>query len=255
MINLKNKQQVAKIAEVSKVLAEVLHELVNKVAPGVTTAELDDYARKRIEKLGGAPSFYGYRGYPASICASVDDAVIHGIPNAAPLRAGQIVGIDCGIVKDGYYSDAAVTVGVGDISSKVAHLLDDTAEALHNGIAAATASGKISDISKAVETVGLRCGYGIIEEYCGHGVGLAIHEEPSITNTSRQADNSQLRAGMVLAIEPMFCLGSPGIYVADDKWTVQTRDGTPAAHFEHTIAVTEHGPEILTACQTDTPRV
>ena len=245
MIIIKNQQQINQIAEASVVLATVLDEVCARVAPGVTTAQLNQYAHQRIHDLGAQPSFYGYKGYPAAICASVDNAVIHGIPNDRPLREGQIVGIDCGVRKNGYYSDSARTIPVGSVDPTMHALLRHTEEALRMGIAAARVDARLSDISAAIEHVGTRHGYGIVYDFCGHGVGVDIHEEPNILNVTVGAGRNRLQQGMVFAIEPMFCLHSPDIYVADDKWTVLTADGHPAAHFEHTIVVTADGPRIL----------
>ena len=246
MIQIKTAYQIKKIAQASDILSQVLQMLLAQAEEGVTPIELDMLARKEIQALGARPSFLGYRGFPAAICVSVDDVVIHGIPSALPLRAGQVVGIDCGVRYGAYYSDAARTVVVGQTDSARVRFVAATEHALHAGIAALSYGNRISDYSRAVHGVARQHNLGIIKEYCGHGVGLAIHEEPSIPNYVSAGAQQRLAPGMVLAVEPMFTLGSPQVYVADDDWSVTMRDGSIAAHCEHTVLITEGAPQALT---------
>lgn len=216
------------------------------VEPGISTARLDAQARSRIAELGGRPSFLGYMDFPAALCTSIDAEVIHGIPSEQPLKEGQIVGIDCGIELDGYYSDSAVTVPVGRVSNEVDRLLKITKESLQLGIEQARVGNRISDISRAIFRHNKQEGYGIVRPYCGHGVGLAIHEDPQVPNYVGNGPNPRLKPGMVIAIEPMINLGGDEVKVLDDDWTVVTRDGSLSAHFEHTVAILDDNTEVLT---------
>lgn len=246
MIRIKTKEQLDGIRKACRLLSEVLVELSADVRAGVTTLELDERARLLIESQGGRPAFLGFGGFPGSLCTSVNEAVIHGIPDERPLVEGDIISIDCGIILDGYISDSAVTVPVGSIEKEVERLLDVTRESLYLGIDAARVGGRVADISKAVYKHTHGQGYGVVREYCGHGVGLELHEDPQVPNYPSRGPNPRLKPGMVIAIEPMITLGRGDIEVLDDDWTVVTGDGSPAAHFEHTVAITEAGPEILT---------
>jgi methionyl aminopeptidase len=246
VIRLKTKEQIEGIRRSGKLLVDVLRELIPRVKEGVSPQDLDDTARARIEAAGGRPSFLGYHGFPAALCTSVDEEVIHGIPDKTPLRNGQVVGVDCGIVLGGYYSDAAVSVPVGTISPKVERLLRVTKESLYKGVEAARVGNRINDISRAIEEHVSREGYGIVRPYCGHGVGLAIHEDPQVPNYVGPGPNPRLKPGMVLAIEPMVNLGDDDVEVLDDDWTVVTADGSVSAHYEFTVVVLSDGPEILT---------
>ncbi len=255
MINIKSSAQIEGIAQAGNILAQTLETVCAQVTPGITTQELDRIAYTTISALGGKPSFLGYRGYPATLCASVNETVIHGIPNAEPLPEGAIVGIDCGARYQGYWSDAARTVAVGSVTPVLDDLIAHTEEALQAGIAAALAGNHISDISRAIFAVAQRYQYAVVREYCGHGVGIALHEEPNVPNYVARGFDPRLRSGMVLAIEPMFCLGGEAIYVAQDGWAVVSRDHAPAAHWEHTVAITDSGPRILTVQLTVQPSV
>lgn len=229
-----------------RIVAEVLALVEEELAPGVSTARLDRIAEQHIRKSGAVPSFKGYHGFPASICISVDSEVVHGIPGERTIRDGQVVSIDAGAIYQGWHGDAARTFIVGDHDLKVRELVDTTRLALMAGIGAAVPGARIGDISAAVEDVALPCGYGIVRQYVGHGIGTAMHEEPQVPNFRTGSKGWQLLPGICLAIEPMFTLGSADVETRPDGWTVVTRDGSLAAHFEHTIAVTERGPEILT---------
>jgi methionyl aminopeptidase len=219
------------------------------VAPGVSTAELDAIAAREIREAGAAPSFLGYHGFPATICACINDEIVHGIPRAARrLRAGDVVSIDCGAVVAGWHADAALTVPVGAVTAELGRLIATCELALWHGLAAARPGARLGDISHAVERyaqAGRR--YGIVEDYVGHGIGSEMHMDPPVPNQGRPGRGPVLAEGMALAIEPLLVLGSPGTRLLDDGWTVVTEDGSPAAHFEHTVAITSGGPWVLTA--------
>jgi methionyl aminopeptidase len=246
VIRLKNPSQLEGIRESCRLLSTLFDYLVPLVAEGVTTGELDETARRFIESRGGRPAFLGYEGYPASLCVSVNEEVIHGIPGKRRLREGDIVGLDCGIDLGGHFSDAAVTLPVGRISDQAERLLRVTRECLDRAIAAVRAGGRVHDISRAVFGHAVANGFGIVRQYCGHGVGFATHEEPQIPNYVSPGPNPRIVPGMVLAIEPMINLGTGDVRVLDDDWTVVTLDGKISAHFEHTVAVLAEGVEVLT---------
>ena len=246
MIRLKTAEEITAIREASRLLVTVLEELERLVQPGITTLDLDQYAYKRITELDARPAFLGYMDFPASLCTSVDSAVIHGIPDKRKLRSGQVVSIDCGVKYRGFYSDAAITVPVGEISAEIRKLLQITQQSLMLGIEQAKAGNRIHDISRAVYRHTRSEGYGVVRPYCGHGVGLDIHEEPQVPNYVGRGPNPRLKSGMVLAIEPMINLGSDDVRVLSDDWTVVTADGSVSAHFEHTVAILDGKTEILT---------
>jgi methionyl aminopeptidase len=248
-IEIKTPEQVTMMREAGLVVARTLGTLAAAVRPDVTTAELDALAEREIRAAGATPSFKGYHGYPATICTSVNDEIVHGIPSPARrLREGDIISIDCGAIVGGWHGDAAVTVGVGAITAEHARLLDACEAALWRGLAQARAGGRLGDISRAVETSIRRAGhYGVVEEYTGHGIGTAMHMDPPVPNYGQAGRGPRLRAGMALAIEPMVTLGSQQTVLLDDGWTVITADGSRAAHFEHTVAITATGPWVLTA--------
>ncbi len=237
----------------NRLVAQVLRELREAVRPGVTTAVLDELAEKRIRGEGGEPAFKGYHGYPATICASVNDQVIHGIPSARALVDGDILSIDVGVVMDGFYGDAAITVPVGAISDRAAELLRITEESLYKGIEQARIGGRVSDIGHAVQRHVEAHGFSVVREFVGHGIGSAMHEEPQIPNYGDPGRGPRLAEGMVLAIEPMINIGKPAVKILDDGWTAVTRDGSLSAHFEHTVSVTASGPVILTTLNGDAP--
>jgi methionyl aminopeptidase len=245
MITIRSQEELRKLEEASRIVLETLDLVEKAVVPGVTTDELDRIAEAEIRRQGARPAFVGYRGYPKTLCTSINDEVVHGIPGKRTLREGDIVGVDCGAVVAGYYGDAARTLPVGRIDPERAKLLRVTREALMAGIAAARPGGHVSDIGDAVERVALVHGYGVVRDFVGHGVGTALHEEPQIPNYGPAGKGSVLRAGMVLAIEPMFNLGRAEVSVDKDGWTVRTRDKSVSAHFEHTIALEPQGAVIM----------
>lgn len=247
MLRLKNEEQMHGIRESCRLLSQLFTELKPLVREGVTTRDLDEVARNFIVKAGGRPAFLGYNGYPASLCTSVNEEVIHGIPGSRRLKSGDIVGLDCGIDLGGYFSDAAITVPVGYISTETETLLRTTRECLEKAIEAIRVGGRIHDISRAVYGHARSRGYGVVRQWCGHGVGFSPHEDPQVPNYVGPGPNPRIVPGMVLAIEPMINLGSDDVEVLEDEWTVVTGDGKYSAHFEHTVAIGPEGPEVLTA--------
>ncbi len=245
MITIRSHEELVKLEEASRVVLETLDVVEKAVSPGVTTGELDRIAEAEIRRRGARPAFVGYRGYPKTLCTSVNDEVVHGIPGKRRLQEGDVVGVDCGAVVAGYFGDAARTIPVGRVSTEVSKLLETTRRALFQGIAAARPGGRVSDIGAAVEAVALAHGYGVVRDFVGHGVGTALHEEPQIPNYGPAGRGSLLKAGMVLAIEPMFNVGRAEVSVDPDGWTVRTRDRSVSAHFEYTIAIEPGGAVIL----------
>ena len=245
MITIRSEEELLKLEEASRIVLETLDAVEKRVAPGVTTEVLDRIAADEIGRRGARPAFVGYRGYPKTLCTSVNDEVVHGIPGRRALKEGDVVGIDCGAVVDGYYGDAARTVPVGRVGAAKARLLEVTRQALAAGIAAARPGGRVSDIGAAIEAVALAHGYGVVRDFVGHGVGTALHEEPQIPNYGPAGRGSVLKAGMVLAIEPMFNLGRAEVTVDPDGWTVRTRDRSVSAHFEYTVAIQNGGAVVL----------
>jgi methionyl aminopeptidase len=248
-IEVKSPAQIAVMREAGLVVAGALDAAVAAVRPGVSTADLDAIASAYIREAGATPSFKGYHGYPATICTSVNEQVVHGIPSPeAVLRAGDVISIDCGAIVSGWHGDAAVTVGVGELSAELTALLADCEDALWEGLARAVAGGRLTDISAAVEAAALERGsYGIVEEYTGHGIGTAMHMDPPVPNYGKPGRGPALVEGMALAVEPMLVLGEAETDLLPDGWTVVTSDGSWAAHFEHTVAITADGPWVLTA--------
>jgi methionyl aminopeptidase len=248
-IQIKTPGQFAIMREAGLVVAHTLAAVAAAVQPGVSTAELDALAEREIRAAGATPSFLGYHGYPATICTSVNDEIVHGIPDPARhLNEGDIISIDCGAIVRGWHGDAAVTVGVGVISAEHAALVSACEAALWQGVAQARAGGRLGDISHAVQaSVEAAGSYGVVEEYTGHGIGTAMHMDPPVPNYGRPGRGLRLRAGLALAIEPMVMAGRPETVLLDDGWTVITADGSWAAHFEHTVAITADGPWVLTA--------
>ena len=248
-IEVKTREQLTMMRAAGLVVAGTLRTVAAAVRPGVSTAELDAIAEEEIRAAGATPSFKGYHGYPATICTSVNNEIVHGIPRQdRRLREGDIISIDCGAIVDGWHGDAAVTVGVGAISAAHARLLEVCETALWHGLAQARAGGRLGDISHAVqESIKDAGSYGVVEEYTGHGIGTAMHMHPPVPNYGRPGRGPRLVAGMALAIEPMVMLGGPDTVLLDDDWTVVTADGSWAAHFEHTVAITPAGPWVLTA--------
>jgi methionyl aminopeptidase len=245
MITIRSLEELIKLEEASRVVLETLDVVEKAVAPGVTTEDLDGIADAEIRRRGARPAFVGYRGYPKTLCTSINEEVVHGIPGKRSLKEGDIVGIDCGAVVEGYYGDAARTMPVGRISPERARLLEVTRKALEAGIAAARPGNRISDIGAAVEALAVAAGYGVVRDFVGHGVGTALHEEPQVPNYGPAGRGGALKSGMVIAIEPMFNLGRAEVSVDRDGWTVRTRDGSASAHFEFTVAIEPQGAVIL----------
>lgn len=246
MIVCRSQGEIDRMRAASALVARVLLELREAVAPGVTTADLDRLAEQRIREAGGVPAFKGYHGYPSTICSSVNEQVIHGIPSDRALASGDIVSLDLGAVLDGFYGDAAVTLPVGVIPPRAQELLRVTEESLYHGIAMVRAGARVSDIGHAVQTHVEAHGFSIVREFVGHGIGESLHEEPQIPNYGEAGRGPRLAEGMVLAIEPMVNLGQAGVRILEDGWTAVTRDGSLSAHFEHTVAVTATGADVLT---------
>ena len=232
----------------NRLVAEALRELARRVHPGTTTLELDRLAETYLRERGALPAFKGYRDYPFTLCASINEAVVHGFPSTRPLREGDILSLDMGAVVDGYYGDAAVTLPVGRISPQAERLLSVTRECLERAVRAAQPGGRLADISRAVQDHAEGNGFSVVRVFVGHGIGKALHEAPQIPNfvDAGQGRGPVLKPGMVLAIEPMVNAGGPDVRVLEDHWTAVTADGALSAHFEHTVAITESGPEILT---------
>jgi len=253
MVTRKSSAEIARMRRAGRIVAEVLDLIGAELAAGVSTAHLDELAEAHIRRSGATPSFKGYQGinprrpFPASVCISLDQEIVHGIPGERTIREGQIVSVDAGAILDGWHGDAARTFFVGEPPPAVHDLIAATEAAMLAGIAAAIPGNHIEDISAAVEDVALSYGFGIIRQFVGHGIGTAMHEEPQVPNYRTGRPGRKLETGLCLAIEPMFTLGHHEAFVAPDDWTVVTRDGSLAAHFEHTIAVTDAGPQILTS--------
>ncbi|OGF18310.1 MAG: type I methionyl aminopeptidase [Candidatus Eisenbacteria bacterium RBG_16_71_46] len=245
MVYLRDQGEIEKIRAAAKLVARTLEMLAREVKPGVTTADLDRLADAFIREHGGRPAFRGYRGFPASICASVNDEVVHGVPGRRVLREGDIVGVDVGVEMEGYYGDAARTLPVGAIAKTTAHLLDVTQEALMEGIRRAQAGRRVGDVSNAIQTCAERNGFSVVRALVGHGIGREMHEEPQVPNYGPPDRGPRLMAGQVLAIEPMLNMGGPEVVTQPDGWTVVTKDGGLSAHFEHTVVVGPNGPEVL----------
>ncbi len=249
-IELKSPEEIEKMGRASRIVAEVLQALRHQIKPGVTTEELDRFAEKFILERGGKPAFKGYQVrnkiYQHTLCVSVNEEVVHGIPGRRVLKEGDIAGLDVGVVVDGYYGDAAMTVPVGAVLDETRRLLQVTEEALHKGIAQAVVGKRISDISHAVQSHAEGANFSVVTEFVGHGIGRRLHEEPQVPNYGEPGKGPRLKPGMTLAIEPMVNMGRPETKLLADGWTAVTRDGSLSAHFEHTIVVTEAGPRILT---------
>jgi methionyl aminopeptidase len=238
--------EIAKLRRVNQLVAAILAELRAIAAPGITTEEIDRIAEARVREAGAEPAFKGYHGYPATICASANEQVVHGIPSSRPLSEGEILSIDMGAKLDGFFGDSAVTVPIGKVSAQASELLRVTEEALFHGIDAVKPGGRVSDIGAAVQQHVEAHGFSVVREFVGHGIGTSLHEEPQIANYGPGGRGPRLAEGMALAIEPMVNAGKAAVKVLADGWTAVTRDGSLSAHFEHTVAVTRDGPMILT---------
>jgi methionyl aminopeptidase len=246
VIVCKSPAEIERMRAANALVAGVLAELAGMVAPGVTTADLDAEAERLVRAGGAEPAFKGYRGYPCTLCASVNEQVVHGIPSARALDEGDIISLDMGVKLNGFYGDSAVTVPVGRVSDEAATLLRVTRESLDHGIAQVRLGGRISDIGHAIQQHVEAHGFSVVREFVGHGIGAALHEEPQIANYGEPGRGPRLAEGMVLAIEPMVNVGRPAVKVLGDGWTAVTKDGSLSAHFEHTVAVTKNGPLVLT---------
>ena len=246
MIVCKSPAEIEKMRAANQLVARILDELASLVRPGVSTADLDAAADARVRDAGAESAFKGYRGYPATLCASVNEQVVHGIPNSRPLASGDIISLDMGVKLNGYYGDSAITVPVGLVSDDVRKLLRVTEEALERGIAQVRIGGRISDIGHAIQAHVEANGFSVVREFVGHGIGASLHEEPQIANYGDPNRGPRMAEGMTFAIEPMVNMGKPAVRVLADGWTAVTRDGSLSAHFEHTVAVTKAGPDILT---------
>ncbi len=246
MITRKSPREIGYMREAGRIVAGAFAELAPLIAPGITTRELDAVAEKYIRQQGAKPAFKGLYGFPASICTSINDQVVHGIPGLRKLKKGDIISIDIGAEINGYFGDGAVTFPVGKPEDEVLELIRVTREALEAGIAQARAGKRLTDISHAVQTYVERHGFSVVRDYVGHGIGAKMHEDPQIPNFGPPGRGPRLEPGMTLALEPMVNMGGYEVMTLVDQWTVVTKDGKPSAHFEHTILITEDGPEILT---------
>ncbi|HXE75946.1 MAG TPA: type I methionyl aminopeptidase [Candidatus Xenobia bacterium] len=248
MIVCKSTPEIEKMRAAGRVVARVLDEVAHRVTPGITTLELEAVAEDVIAREGAVPAFKGYHGYPCVLCTSVNEEIVHGIPSERKVMRGDIVSIDVGVKLDGFYADSATTVALEPVSREVERLLQVTREALELGIAQAKAGNYLADISEAIQRHVEAAGFHVVREFVGHGIGTALHEEPQVPNyvSPGKGRGPKLAPGMVLAIEPMVTTGSPAVRMQSNRWTAQTTDGGYAAHFEHTVAVTENGPRVLT---------
>jgi methionyl aminopeptidase len=246
VIIIKTPEEIARMRVAGKMVAEILELLREKIVPGATTLDLDRLAEAECKKRKARPAFKGYGGFPFTICASPNEKVVHGFADDQPLKDGDILSIDFGVIYDGYYGDAAITAGVGRIDEEKKRLLKITRGSLDRGIQAAVVGGRLSDISHAIQSFVEKEGFSVVREFVGHGIGRQLHEAPQIPNFGPPGQGPRLKAGMTFAIEPMINAGKHAVTVLDDGWTAVTVDGRPSAHFEHTVAITEHGPEILT---------
>jgi methionyl aminopeptidase len=246
VIVCKSPAEIEKMRASAALVADVLGELATMVKPGVSTHDLDVVAERLVRDAGAEPAFKGYRGYPCTLCASVNEQVIHGIPSKHPLAEGDIVSLDMGVKLNGYYGDSAVTVPVGVVSAEAQTLLRVTQEALEKGIAQVRLGGRVSDIGHAIQQHVEAHGFSVVREFVGHGIGTALHEDPQIANYGNPGSGPRLAEGMTLAIEPMVNVGRPQVKTLSDGWTAVTKDGSLSAHFEHTVAVTKGGPLVLT---------
>ncbi len=249
MIILKTPEELELISRASQIVVECLRVLVRELKPGMTTLELDALTETCIRDLGGIPAFKGYRNYPMSLCASINEEVVHGIPSRRVLKDGDIIGLDVGAIVGGFYGDGAITVSVGEVQPPICQLIQVTRDALSKGIEQAVVGKRLSDISSAIQTHVEQHGFSVVRDFVGHGIGRQLHEEPQVPNYGKPGQGPRLKPGMALAIEPMVNMGGAGVKVLDDKWTAVTRDGSLSAHFEHTISIEPTGPpRVLTAC-------
>ncbi|MBI5197511.1 MAG: type I methionyl aminopeptidase [Nitrospirae bacterium] len=246
MIILKSPEEIEKIRAAGKMVAEVFEEVKTWIRPGITTLELDRMAETAIRKRGGTPAFKGYRGFPCTLCTSLNEEIVHGIPSIRKVLEGDILGVDMGVWLDGYYGDSAISFPIGKVSDEAKRLLQVAEESLYRGIEKSRVGNRLSDISYAIQSYVEDAGYSVVREFVGHGIGRDLHEEPQVPNYGTPGKGPRLKTGMVLAIEPMVNIGGPHTRVLADQWTAVTRDGSLSAHFEHTVAILEDGPRILT---------
>jgi methionyl aminopeptidase len=255
MIIYKTEAEIAAMKRSSQIVAKVLAGLKMMVKPGVTTKMLDAYAQARTEELGAVPAFKGYRGYPAALCTSINEEIIHGIPSSRVLKEGDIIGLDFGVLCDGFYGDAAMTVPVGEINLRAKELIGSAERAFYRGIDQMKKGNRISDISHAIQTYVEAQGFSVIRSFVGHGIGHSLHEEPQVPNFGLPGRGPKIREGLTLAIEPMIALGDWQEEILADGWTAVTRDGSLSAHFEHTVALTSRGVEILSLREEEEPQL
>lgn len=249
MIYLKTDEEIELLRAANQIVARTLAEVAKVIAPGVTTLKLDTIAEEYIRSQGAVPGFKGYGGFPGTLCVSVNENVVHGIPSNYALREGDIVSVDCGAVKDGYNGDSTYTFCVGEVDEEVKRLLRTTKESLYIGIKHAVEGNRIGDIGHAIQEYCEKRGYGVVREMCGHGVGRKLHEDPDVPNYGRKGTGPLIKNGMVIAIEPMINMGSKNIVIERDGWTTRTKDRKPSAHYEHTIAIHHGKPDILSSFQ------
>lgn len=249
MIYLKTDEEIELLRAANQIVARTLAEVAKVIAPGVTTLKLDTIAEEYIRSQGAVPGFKGYGGFPGTLCVSVNENVVHGIPSNYALREGDIVSVDCGAVKDGYNGDSTYTFCVGEVEEEVKRLLRTTKESLYIGIEHAVEGNRIGDIGHAIQEYCEKRGYGVVREMCGHGVGRKLHEDPDVPNYGRKGTGPLIKNGMVIAIEPMINMGSKNIVIERDGWTTRTKDRKPSAHYEHTIAIHHGKPDILSSFQ------
>ena len=253
MITIKSRREFAKMARAGAAVAEV-HRVVREAAgPGVSLLDLDELGAKVIAEHGCTPSFLGYLGYPRNLCLSPNDVIVHGIPGDYRLRDGDILSVDAGAIYEGFHGDAAFTMGIGDIAAEAQHLIDATEEAMWAGIRQVDKGKRLGDIGSVIHEIGTSHGYGVVEEYVGHGIGREMHEEPQVPNYGDPGKGLRLKTGMALCVEPMFNIGQRHTKVDDDGWTVRTDDGSLSAHWEHTVAITADGPQVFTAAEEPVP--
>jgi methionyl aminopeptidase len=245
-IIIKSDKEIAVMREAGKITAEILQIVGERAKPGITTMELNEITEKELKKRGAVSSFNGYRGFPANLCASINDEIVHGIPGDRVLKEGDIISLDFGVIYKGFQGDAAMTVPVGKVSPEATRLMEATRESLGKGIAASRAGATLGDVSSAIQRYAEAKNYSVVREYTGHGIGRDMHEEPQIPNYGVPGTGPELKKGMTLALEPMLNIGGSATRVAKDRWTVLTADGSLSAHFEHTIAITDNEPEVLT---------
>ncbi|MBN2202228.1 type I methionyl aminopeptidase [bacterium] len=247
MIPIKTAEEVEALRRSAALLVRTFRDVEKALRPGATTAELDEIAYQTIIRGGGKPAFKGYNGYPATVCVSIDEQVVHGIPGSRPIREGEIVSLDIGVNLEGFFSDAAKSYVIGEVSQEKRRLIETTRAALTEGIRQCRPANRLSDISHAIQRAAEDAGFSVVRELVGHGIGRDLHEEPQVPNFGAAHRGPRLQAGMVFAIEPMINIGSEKVRILEDGWTVVSEDGAPSAHFEHTVLITENRPEILTA--------